>query len=490
MSNSSKNETIKGISWSAIDSISAQGITFIVSIVLGRLLSPAEYGTIGVANIFVALFNKIVDSGFSNALIRKQDTKNIDYNTTFIINLSVSGVLYVLCFLFAPLIARYFNNDILESVIRWICLVVIINAFAIIHRTQFIKNINFKTQAKISVFSSIISGVIGIAMAIAGCGVWSLVGQQISRQLCNTVLFWVYNKWRPQIEFSYQSFKELFSFGSKLLLTGITDTIFNELSTIVTGKIYRSATLGQYSRAKQFGSMFSSNLSTVMERVTYPVLSRFQNNQNKLIDYYKIMIRSLMLVSGIGLAIISSCARPIILILLGEKWTEAIIYLQLIAFVDVFIPLKNVNLNLLKVYGRSDYIFRLSIIKRIIELSAVLLGIYFSMEWMIIGFAITGFIGFVLNAYCTSKESGYKVWDQIADLIPSFSLSLLVGIAMFIVSVFIDNIYICLITQLFIGAILFFTIAEITKLKEYVFVKQIVVDLLKKMPFFNRNSVG
>lgn len=474
-----KDKTVRGLTWSAIDSFASQGVSFIVGIILARLLSPAEFGTIGVAMIFVSLFNKIVDCGFSSALIRKQDAKNIDYNTTFIFNLLLSIFLYFLSYISSPFISDFFNNDELLKVIRWISLVVLINAFAIIHRTHFVKNINFKTQAKISLIASISSGIIGITMAFYNCGVWSLVGQQLSRQMTNTVLLWVYDKWRPKLEFSLMSFKCLFSYGSKLLLSGIVDTLSAELSTIVIGKLYSSATLGQYSRSKQFVSIFSSNVSIIMERVTYPVLSKFQSNQEQLISYYKIIVKSLMLVTGLGLAIIGSSAESIILILLGDKWTDSILYLQLLVFVDVTIPVKNVNLNLLQVYGRSDYILKLSMIKRIIEFCAIALG-FFSLVYMLIGFAIVGVIGLLLNARYTQKVSGYSVKNQLLDLMPSFTISLIVGAVMYICSLIIDDLYISLLVQIIVGLTVFFVIVETIRLKEYIFLKTTLLNILKR----------
>ena len=479
-----RDKTVKGLSWSTIDSVAAQGISFLIGIVLARLLTPEEFGTIGVAMIFVVLFNKIVDCGFSNALIRKQDAQEIDYNTTFIFNLVLSSFLYVVCFVGAPLIARFFHNDALTSVVRWISLVLIINAFAIIQRTRLVKRIDFKTQAKISVIASIISGCIGIIMAFYGCGVWSLVGQQLSRQFCNTLLLWVFNKWSPRLEFSYGSFRSLFSYGGKLMLSGIIDTIFSELTTILIGRIYTPATLGQYTRAKQFSSVFSSNLSSVVDRVTYPVLSEIQTNEQQLIANYRKIIRTLMLVTGLGSAFIASTSRSVILILIGSKWSEAILYLQLLAFVEITIPLKNVNLNLLQVYGRSDYVLLLSIIKRSIELGAICLG-FIGIKWMLIGFATAGVIGLLLNAYFTMLVSGYTVQKQLADLFPSFAISVIVGVVMYAISFPIHNNYVCLTVQVIVGGGLFFVLSEFFKLEEYRFVKALIRDYCIN-PFKNR----
>jgi len=465
-----KHKTALGLGWSAIDSIASQGITFIVGLVLARLLTPSEFGTIGLAMILVTLFNTIVDSGFSSALIRKQDVQEIDLNTTFIFNFVVSAILYIVCFISAPSLSRFFHNSDLINVTRWISLVLIINALAIIHRTLLVKKVDFKTQAIISVSASLISGVIGIWMAYEGFGVYSLVWQQLSRQAINTLLLWISSKWRPRLEFSKNSFTNLFSFGGKLLLSSIIDTIFNELSVIFIGRIYTTATLGQYTRAKQFSSIFSSNVSSVIQRVTYPILSDIQDNRERLISNYRRIIKMLMLLVGLGTAVIASTSNSVILILLGPKWTEAIIYLQLLAFVEITIPLKNFNLNLLQVYGRSDYILVLSIIKRVIEVGALLLGLI-NIYWMLLGLAFAGVIGFLLNAFFTMKVSKLKVSTQIMDLLPSLILSIIVGGAMYVVSLFISNIYICLIIQMIVGCVLFLCLSHLFKLSETEYLK-------------------
>lgn len=477
MQDNIKVKTINGITWSAIDSIAAQGITFIVGIVLARLLSPEEFGTIGIAMVFVALFNKIVDCGFSNALIRKHDASDIDYNTTFVFNLALSFLLYFVCFIVAPFISKFFDNIQLVGVIRWISLLLIINAFAIIQRTRLVKQINFKTQAKISIVSSVFSGIIGVLLAVKNFGVWSLVGQQLSRQLLNTLLLWCCNKWKPHLVFSFQRFKPLFSYGGKMMLSGLVDTLFNELTVIVVGKMYTPLTLGQYSRAKQFSGIFSSNLSIVMERVTFPVLTRFQGDNELLLKKYRKIVCALTLITGLGLAFICSCSRSIILILLGPKWTEAILYLQLLAFVEVTIPIKNVNLNLLQVYGRSDIILKLSVIKRFIELFAVSLGLI-SLPLMLIGFAVAGVIGLLLNMYYTNLVSGYKMLDQLTDISLPFIASVVVGLFMYLSAFCIDNVFLALLVQVVVGIATFLFLKNLMKLEEYDFLKQIVLNKL------------
>ena len=276
MAGSLKHKAIHGVGWSFIDNIASSGITFLVGLVLARLLTPKEYGIMAMIAVFIAVSNSIIDSGFSNALIRKTRIERVDYNTVFYFNLTVSILIYTLLYLAAPAISVFFKESVLVEIIRILGLVLIINAFSVIPRTQFVRDVNFKTQTKVSLISSISSGVFGIGMALGGMGVWSLVGQQLSRQFLNTLFLWIYSKWYPVWEFSRKSFKELFEFGSKLLLSGLLDTIYKNIYYIIIGRFYTSAQLGQYTRADQFNMIFSSNLTSVVQRVSYPVLSSIQ----------------------------------------------------------------------------------------------------------------------------------------------------------------------------------------------------------------------
>ena len=349
MSESLKHKTVKGVGWRFADNISSSGVSFLVGLVLARLLTPAEYGIMAMIAIFIAISNSIIDSGFSNALIRKTDIKRIDYNTVFFFNLVVGVILYVLLYFCAPSISSFFNEPILIPVTRVIGLVLIINSLGIIQRTIMVREIDFRTQTKISLIASLSSGGIGIVMAFYGYGVWSLVGQQVSRQLLNTVFLWLYSAWRPVCEFSADSFKCLFGFGSKLLLSGLLDTLYKNIYYIVIGRFYSSAQLGQYTRAEQFNTIFSSNLTSVVQRVSYPVLSSIQDEPERLREAYRRVIKATMLISFACMLGLAAVAKPLILLLIGEKWLVSVSYLQIICFAGMLYPLHAINLNILQV---------------------------------------------------------------------------------------------------------------------------------------------
>lgn len=480
MSESLKNKAVKGVGWSFIDNLASSGISFLVGLVLARLLTPSEYGIMAIITIFIAVSNSIVDSGFSNALIRKTDAKRVDYNTVFIFNLIVSAVLYAVLFFLAPAISAFFREPLLVDVMRVIGWVLLINALAIIPRTLFVKDVNFKTQTKVSLIASVSSGVIGIGMALSGMGVWSLVGQQLSRQLLNTLFLWVYCKWRPVWEFSVRSFKELFGFGSKLLLSGLLDTVFKEIYSLVIGRCYTAAQLGQYTRASQFNQIFSSNLTTVIQRVSYPVLSSIQDEPERLREAYRKVIKSTMLIAFACMLGLAAVAKPLIILLIGEKWLPAVGFLQIICFSGMLYPLHAINLNILQVKGRSDLFLRLEVIKKIIAVGPLLLGVFFNIEYMLWGSVCTSLIAYFLNSYYSANLINYPTKDQVKDILPTFGVSFVTATVMWSLTLLPLSNWLLLPLQCLLGITLAILIYERLHLPEYVEVKRLSFSLLNK----------
>lgn len=480
MSDSLRHKTIRGVGWSFVDNIASSGITFLVGLVLARLLTPAEYGLMAMIAIFIAISNSIIDSGFSNALIRKIHVERVDYNTVFYFNLIVSILVYAILYIASPVISVFFKEPVLVEVTRVIGWVLIINALAIIPRAQFVRNVDFKTQTKVSLISSVSSGIIGIGMALGGMGVWSLVGQQLSRQFLNTLFLWIYSKWRPVWEFSTQSFKELFGFGSKLLLSGLLDTIYKNIYYIVIGRFYTSAQLGQYTRAEQFNTIFSSNLTSVVQRVSYPVLSSIQEEPERLRQAYRKVIKITMLITFACMLGLAAVAKPLIIILIGEKWLPAVYLLQIICFSGMLYPLHAINLNILQVKGRSDLFLKLEIIKKIIAVGPIAIGIFYGIECMLWGSVITSLIAYFLNSYYSASLIGYPTNEQIKDILPTFVVSLIVASVMWGATFLNISVYILLPVQISAGIILAFLIYEKLRLDEYLEVRQLVLSALKR----------
>ncbi|MBR5835352.1 MAG: lipopolysaccharide biosynthesis protein [Bacteroidales bacterium] len=475
-----KNKAIKGVGWSFADNILNQGVTFLVGLVLARLLSPEEYGLIGIIAIFIAVFNSIVDSGFSNALIRKNDAGDADYNTVFITNMVMSVLLFCVMFLCAPLIASFFNRPQLIPLTKVMASVVIINAFAIIQRTILVKKVDFKTQTKVSAIASVASGVVGIGMASGGLGVWSLVGQQLSRQFLNSLFLWVFAKWYPRLQFSVKSFKELFNFGWKLMVSGLIDTVWREIYQVIIGKFYSPATLGQYTRAHQFGSIFSTNLTAVVQRVSYPVLSEIQGDLAKLKNAYKKVIKVTMLITFSCMLGLAAIAEPMIVSLIGDQWLPAVPFLQILCFSMMLYPLHAINLNMLQVQGRSDLFLRLEIIKKMIAVVPLLLGIFVNIYLMLFGSVMTGFIAYYLNAFYSGKFLNYSIVEQVKDIFPSFIIALIMAVIVWGISFINLPSAALLAIQLPAGVSVIILLCEAVRLDSYLEIKHIALTFINK----------
>lgn len=475
-----KDKTVKGTFWSAADTFLAQGVSFVVGIVLARLLSPEEYGLIGIVTIFITVMLGVVDSGFSNALIRKQNTTNEDYNTLFTFNLVVSIALFGLLFALAPLIAIFFERPQLVELVRVMSLILILQALSIVHNTILTKRIDFKTKTKASVISAVVSGVIGVAMAFAGFGVWSLVVQHLSRQLIYSICLWILNKWWPNPKVSIESLKYMWGFGWKLLVSGLLNNIWNEIYQVVVGKFYNPATLGQYTRSRQYAGLFSSNLTSIIQRVSYPVLAEIQNNQERLVSGYRRIIKTTMFITAILMLSMGAVAEPLIYCLIGPQWYQAATFLPLICISMSLYPLHSINLNMLQIQGRTDIFLYLEVIKKIIAIGPICLGIFVSIYWMLIGTIISGIISFFLNSYYTGKELGYSSWMQLKDVAPSYGTAFLVAFSVFFLKYLSLSYWIILPLQIIIGAVVLYTVCEMRHLPEYLEVKGIVKKFLNK----------
>ena len=476
-----KNKTVKGMGWSVLENVTRLGVTFVVSIVLARLLSPEEYGLIGILTIFIAIFNAIVDSGFTNALIRKQDATDTDYSTVFYTNLVLSVVLAAVLFFCAKPISVFFERLELVSLTQVMSSVVIINALSIVQRVRTTKAIDFKTQTKITFISSIGSGVIGIVMAYMGYGVWALVGQQISNQLFSTLLFWFYNKWMPKLVFSWASFEEMWAFGSKLLASGLIDTAWKEVYQVVIGKYYSPATLGLYTRAKQFADLCSSNLTSVVQRVSYPVLSSIQDDRLRLKSAYQRVIKTTMLPTFVLMLGVAAVAKPMVIVLIGEQWLPCVPLLQIICTFKMLYPLHAINLNMLQVQGRSDLFLKLEIIKKIIAVGPLLLGIFVDIYLMLAGSLVTSLIAYYLNAYYSGPFLNYSIKEQIKDILPSFGVAVAMAVPVFAISFIPMNPFLLLPLQIVVGAVITIGICEATKLPEYLELKGIAMPIINKV---------
>ena len=476
-----KTKTIKGTFWSAADAFLGQGVTFLLGIVLARMLSPVEYGLIGIVLIFTVILSGVVDCGFSNALIRKKDTTDKDYNTMFITNLAISIVMFLLLYLSAPFIAQFFCREELVGLCRVMGLILIIQALSIVQATILTKLIDFKTKTKASLISAIVSGVVGIGMAYTDFGVWALVGQQISRNLFYSIVLLVLVRWYPKLSFSFDSFHYMWGFGWKLMLSGLLNNIWNQLYQVVVGKFYSPATLGQYTRSKEYANIFSTNLTTIIQRVSFPALAEVQNDTQRMVFAYRKIIKVTMFFTALCMITIGAIAEPLIFCLIGPQWGEAASYLPLICLSMVLYPLHSINLNMLQIQGRSDIFLELEIIKKIIAVVPLLLGIFLNIYLMLWGVIATGVLSFFLNSYYTGKKLNYSSWMQLKDVSASFAVSFMVALSIFFFKYLPLSYWLILPLQLLFGSMVFLAICEKIRIEEYLEIKLIIKNVLKEI---------
>lgn len=482
-----KDKTVKGVGWSAADAFLAQGVSFLVGLILARLLSPEEYGLIGIVAIFTTVMFGVVDSGFANALIRKPDVTNDDYSTLFFFNLVISILMFAILYGGAPWIASFFGRPQLINLVRVMGIILIIQALSIVQNTILSKKIDFKTKTKASVFSAIISGVIGIGMAFGGCGVWSLVGQQLSRQIIYTSSLWLLNKWWPSIRFSMDSIRYMWGFGWKLLISGLLDNLWKELYQVVVGKFYTPAALGQYTRAQQYASLFSSNITNIVQRVSYPVLSQVQDNKERMVSGYRRIIKTTMFVTAVVLISMGAVSEPLLYCLIGPQWHMAATFLPLICLNMSLYPLHAINLNMLQVQGRTDIFLYLEILKKTIAVVPLCIGVFINIYWMLVSSIIVGIISFFLNSYYTGRSLGYSSWMQVKDVAPSYGVAFIVAISVYFLKYLKISYWIILPLQIAVGAFVFIILCETIKIPEYLEIKDIVVGYLHKVTR-NQNS--
>lgn len=475
-----KDKTVKGVGWSAIDNVAQYAVSFVVSIVLARLLSPDDYGLIGIIAIFTTVCGALISGGFSDALVRKKDATDEDFSTVFIVNFMMSVFLYGVLFFCAPLIATFFHREELVVLTRVSTLSMVIGSLAMVQRTRLTKNIDFKTQTKITIIGSIISGLIGITMALLGFGVWALIASNLSGQVLGTALLWYFNKWMPRLRFSVNSFKELFGFGWKLMAVSLINSAWKELYQVVVGRFYNPATLGQYTRAQGFSRMLSSNLTSVVQRVTYPVLSSIQDEPDRMKDAYRRIIKTTMFTSTISMLFLGAISEPLIYCLIGPKWHEAAIYLPLICIGGSWYPLQAINLNMLQVQGRSDLFLGLEIVKKIIAIGPLMVGAFVGILPMLYVNLVVGVISYFLNSYYSGKLLNYSSWMQIKDVAPSYGIAIAVAIPVWALNLLPISEWIKLPVQLVAGLLLLYFICEKTKTEEYFETKGILLSFVKK----------
>lgn len=460
-----KKKTIFGVMWSAVERFSLQGVQFIIQIVLARLLLPSDYGMIGILTIFLQISQVFIDSGFASALIQRKNRTEKDFTTVFYFNILIAIIFYLILFFSAPAIGRFYDMPTLLTLTRVIALVLIVNALSIIHKTKLIIAIDFKTQSKISLSAALISGTVGIWMAYIGWGVWALVWQTLLNGIILTILFYYFVRWKPLCTFSKDSFNRLFSFGSRLLISSIINTVYRNLYTIVIGKKFSAVELGYYTRADQFAIFPSNNLNALIARVAYPVLSSIQDDDERLANAYGKYIRLSSYVIFPLMTGLMVLADPVIRLLLTDKWAGVIILLQILCLDWMFDHLSQINLNLLWVKGRSDLSLRLEIIKKTIAIFILFASIPFGLEGMCWGRVLYSLIATYLNTRYTKLLIGLSFRQQMKDIYPYLLLSAIMGIVTLMISHLVENLLFKIVLGMIVSITFYILFSYILRVK-------------------------
>jgi O-antigen/teichoic acid export membrane protein len=481
-----KQKATHGVLWSFVDQIATQGISFLIGIILARILSPSDYGLIGMLSIFMAIAQSFIDSGFSSALVQKTDRTETDFSTVFYFNLGIGFLFYLLLFITSPWIANFYGIPLLEPITKVFALNFVISALSIVHRTKLLIKVDFKTQMKISIISVVISGSIGITLAYKGFGVWALVSQSLVAAVCQTILFWFFTKWKPLFVFSKESFDRLFRYGSKLLASGLLYTIYLNIYTIVIGKLFSASDLGYYSRAKQLESLPAENLTTVLMRVSFPILCSIQDDNARFIGACRKLIRNTSFITFPSMFLLISIAKPLVILLLTKKWLPAVDLFQILCFAGMWYPINAINNTILRAKGRSDLFLRLEVWKTIVGTVILIISIPFGLKSLVVGQAFTSFICLFINAYYTGRYINYGIARQLMDIsIFVFSSIFLCGITVASIQLF-DSNWIQLIAGSLIYTGSYFIVSKLFRFDE---LKEVMSILLKPFSRLSEKAI-
>ncbi len=478
-----KDKTLSGIFWSIINTLSIQGTQFYIGIVLARLLSPEEFGTVSLMTIFISVSTLFINSGFGSALIKKQDCTQQDYSTVFYYNLLIAGVCYLIIFLISGWIADFYKQPILKDLIRVFGFVLIIDSFSMIQVTLATKRIDFKIIAKVSLVAGIISGIVAIILAYIGYGIWSLVIRALCSSLISSCLYWIWNKWRPSLTFNTASFKEMFAFGSKLLGSSIVAKVFEGMNAVVIGKYISVAELGYFMRAESLKNLPVQNFSSIISKVSYPALAKLTHDSTALKTGYKKLMIMTMFISFFFMFLLAAIAKSLVLILLTEKWRFSIGYLQLLCFVGVLYPMHSLNMNILILKGKTGRYFKLTVVKQMLMIPGLVIAVFIGIKGMIYYMILNGVLNYFINSSSSADLMNYGIREQLLDILPPLFVTGAAGILSFCITIFPLNDYVMLLTQILVFFVAALVIAELSQLKAYILLKEMVFS---RIGIFNK----
>lgn len=469
--------------WRFAERCGAQGVSFIVSIVLARLLAPEVYGTIALVTVFTTILNVFVDSGFGNALIQKKDADDLDFSTVFYFNIIICTALYILMFVTAPLIAEFYKDTSLTPVIRVLSLTLVISGVKNVQQAYVSRTMQFKRFFFATLSGTVGAAVIGIVMAYFGFGVWALVAQQIFNMTVDTIILWITVKWRPKRIFSWQRLKGLFSYGWKLLVSALLDTAYRDLQQLIIGKLYTKSDLAQYNRGNQFPNLIVSNINSSIDSVLLPAMSKEQDHANEV----KSMTRRAMKISTyvmapmmMGLAFIG---EPVVRLILTEKWLPCVPFMRIFCITYMFYPVHTANLNAIKAMGRSDLFLKLEIVKKIMGLTVLLLTMWHGVMVMAYSLLFTSVLSQIINSWPNKKLLNYSYLEQLKDILPGIIVAVVMGFCIYPIQWLGLPDIVTLLIQVPLGAGIYFGVSALLKIDSFTYLWGLVSPILKKLRY-------
>ncbi|MCK0156845.1 lipopolysaccharide biosynthesis protein [Cellulophaga sp. F20128] len=463
-----KKQAIVGTFWIALNQYSSVLINLIVSIILARLLDPKDFGLIAMIGIFMGIGNILMSSGLGQSLIRSTNPDQEDYSTVFFFNFGGSIIMYLILYFTAPLIAQFYKEEALINIIRVFTISFIINSFSMVQFTRLTKEMDFKTQMKVSIPSLIIGGLLGIIMAYNGYGVWSLVYMTLVSSILGVILIWVRTKWSPSFVFNIKKFKYHFNYGYKLTLAAIIDVIFNNAYVLLIGKYFSTTQVGYYDRANNLKQLPVQNISNIIHKVTFPLFVKIKDNDEKLKDVYQRILKLVIFIVAPIMILMAVLAEPLFRFVLTEKWLPAVPYFQILCINGILFPIHSYNLNVLKVKGRTDLYLKIEIIKKIAILVIISISFQFGIYGLLYGSVVLSIIDFFINTHYTKKILNYSSWEQINDLIPMIISSIFCGFIIYIEDYFLKDFLtydiVRLITGSMLGVLIYLFIAYLLKM--------------------------
>jgi O-antigen/teichoic acid export membrane protein len=470
-----RNKTIKGFLWNFIDSFGTYFIRFCFSIAIARVLSPNDFGLIGMIAIFVGIANWISNGGMIEALIQKKDVNNIDYSTVFYFNIAISFALFIILYFSSDMISEFFNEKLLSSIIKVISLSFVFSSFSIVHLSILIRKMDFKYQAITNFIAAIISGGIGLFIALKGHGVWALVMQTIMSSFIRSLMLWVLIHWRPNLIFNIKSFKELFKFGKYILFQGLLEAIFSNMYAPIIGKQYNSTLTGYYTRSKRFHKLFVTQLSIVFSKVLFPAFCNIQEDKDKIVSsYYKVLSLMTYLIYPVILVLIFS-AKPFYMFFLTEKWAQAIPFTQLLYLDGLFFPFYILNLNLYNVRGKSKLFFILDIIKKTLLLISIVLTVKLGINEIIIGYLSCSIFSTYLSTILLRKNYKITFKNQVIALLPIIGLNIVLAVVLYLITILNVSYFMMMLLQIITVILIYYLLSKIFKIKAYSY----IIDMLK-----------